>query len=66
MSPKPLAEKYLLGAPCQFVGPGFQRRGGHRAGGIAGQALEMGSRVILRQHRTEHGTLDGDFWNIRV
>ena len=26
----------------------------------------MGRRLLLRQHRTQPGTLDGDFGNIRV
>jgi len=28
--------------------------------------LPMGRWLLLRQHRTQPGTLDGDFWNIRV
>ena len=28
--------------------------------------LALSGRLLLRKHRTQPGTLDGDFWNIRV
>ena len=39
-------------------------RGGPRVGRFTRQALGMGRRVLLRQHRTQPGTLDGYIGNI--
>ena len=50
MSPKPLAEKYLLGAPCRFVGVAVQQCGGRSDGYFVGQTLGMGGRILLREH----------------
>ena len=40
------------GTPRRLMGAGIGQRGGPRAGGIAGQALGMGRRVLLRQRGT--------------
>ena len=57
---------YLLGAPRRIMGAGIGQRGAPSLGGFSRQALGLGRRVLLREHRTKHGTLDCDFWNIRV
>ena len=56
----------LLGAPCRFLGVAVQQRGGPSLGGIAGQALGMGRRVLLWERGTQPGTLDGDLRHIRL
>ena len=66
MSPKLLAEKYLLGAPCWLLGLAIQQCGGRSDGRFAGQALGMGRRVLLRQRGTEFGTLEYNFGYIGI
>ena len=46
----------------------LDRMGLKRAGAINAcqLAVPLGRRVRLWEHRTLHGTLDGDFWNIGV
>ena len=62
----PFFRAHLLGAPRRLLGLAIKQRGGRRPGGIAGQTLGMGRRILLWQRGTQPGTVDGDFWNIRV
>jgi hypothetical protein len=58
-----------------FLIPATPPSGRHRGrgtgddGGVVTGSVEvlvLGRRLLLRKHRTQPGTLDGDFWNIRV
>ena len=53
---------HILGASCRLLGVGQRQRGRPSLGGIAGQAIGMGRRVLLRECGTQAITLE---YNLR-
>jgi len=45
---------------------GNRQRGRRRVSGLSSEAARMGCRVFLWERGIRPGTLDGDFWYIRV
>ena len=57
---------HLEGAPRRIMGAGQRQRSGPSLGGIARQAIGMGRRVLIWEHRTQSGTLEYNCGNFRV